>query len=1477
MLSPNTLRDTTTKVMDDIGVPKCLQPKKRKRPTKKDAKAKAEAKAKEPVWHFDKLPDTWRPEHHMGQCRSCIYPSSLRARSSTAAQKTSSTHRTAVFRGAHKLDILGYTTRRRLGGADNTVRSRSFDAGGFLWTLVCRFHEKLARVKGVTLVSVSLELSRNETDEAVVATASVRIDDPSGTGRWPAAEWHSEEPNVFPVRSSTAAAWELAVPDAFREHEERYVDEDADRLTVHCTVHVHREESAEGPTSKSCLVSMPPQPSLSKDIHRLREKMWWPDVTFLVEEAKIRAHKLYVETKFQVGGREWMMMVYPSGERDEYKEYIGLFLSPSIHDDTNLKASVTVYLINPSGKPSYLSKFTHIYGRKCDKYGWPGIITVAYTNSHCVGRDGSFTIQCRLEGREMTKRFPRLQLPDGAMGRPAVTGVQHRQQAGVADNPMNMNGPNPVPATNLRSRGATSGADHAENVAGPSVTVVEPKKSRAFLSLGRNKASPARLVKLNEILSPARKTLITEWGWGGMMMVKATEMPVDLSMWVLACFDPIRSELAMPGRGTIPVDAASYNRVFGLPNEGLPIRYEMETEPIAFMNEEYNIQGGSAPGFKQWRKMIQEMGGAADMKFLRAYCAAVVSYFISPSTSANISPRSYPGLIDLNVMRRSNWCQFAVDQIVEEILYLDSLDVDEPVPSIEECPIRAAAWDDKLIQAVMLKDMKSSGEFGKMKLKDGVGVTIRDGLFVGMTRLEEFVSSRLPRNFPWDLEQAEDSAKGVCGRVRRRQRPEPSVVVDEDDDDDADDEDYNADGDEDDEDNEDGDDEDDKDDEDGDNEDGASKEHPSNGQHNEDDDFEDRGAHFENTPRRSAHFENTPRRSARLEKIYPNSIFMEEIARSQRVSPATTPPLEQFRRDTAVQKLQSECIALDKLAIRGDKAVQMKHKRVAHRDRPMDTNGQSEIVQDQMTVKAGNQTATPLEAKTTMTMSETTMVGTAATSANQATVSSTRAATSSRTAAHNTGAAPQPPPVATHAVAQTKIPAAAPFIRTSPRRNKNTRTSPVTPSTCQGSQTNRVAQKSSGPTRETCPPPRPKDPRWEKGCDPPSFDLGFDSPPKNQEQSPVVAASAGITPTSLRSLGSPIFDDYEDVWSPEIEEEEIALCTKVEMEKGYLRAEEYTMGVGHQSEAELQTPTHVANRVTPSNDASGSNSDAAPVELIERRIIRPAACYKSPYIDFSNKNTYACSADVKEVYDLVTSCAKRNGRGQHKDNTPIIVNFEKFFVSQQELANSMMPCAELDNTVFELGLESIMLRKDKDDKKVVMPLRLIEYGWKHKDPKKYFAKKDVHLDKKDLVLLPVLENMSEDPTMKVNHYWLLVLNIKDRRFEVLDSMRTINDKKLALLVKNLQAAITSLWNEHYPKSGIKLEKFDLSDIFAPKQKTNKECGVHALVNAEHWTGRSLPNYGGKDISNIRKLMTYTWVTSIHNTIDWRKALKKKGK
>jgi hypothetical protein len=76
------------------------------------------------------------------------------------------------------------------------------------------------------------------------------------------------------------------------------------------------------------------------------------------------------------------------------------------------------------------------------------------------------------------------------------------------------------------------------------------------------------------------------------------------------------------------------------------------------------------------------------------------------------------------------------------------------------------------------------------------------------------------------------------------------------------------------------------------------------------------------------------------------------------------------------------------------------------------------------------------------------------------------------------------------------------------------------------------------------------------------------------------------------------------------------------------------------------------------------------------------------------------------VYNAVITHGRRSTRGKESDNSPIIVNYERFFVSLKELANSMMPCGVVSNTVMELRIESIMLRKDKNVKKIVMPLRV---------------------------------------------------------------------------------------------------------------------------------------------------------------------------
>jgi hypothetical protein len=91
---------------------------------------------------------------------------------------------------------------------------------------------------------------------------------------------------------------------------------------------------------------------------------------------------------------------------------------------------------------------------------------------------------------------------------------------------------------------------------------------------------------------------------------------------------------------------------------------------------------------------------------------------------------------------------------------------------------------------------------------------------------------------------------------------------------------------------------------------------------------------------------------------------------------------------------------------------------------------------------------------------------------------------------------------------------------------------------------------------------------------------------------------------------------------------------------------------------------------------------------------------------YEDKALFTCSADVKDLYNAVIAHGRRSQRGQETDNTPIVVSYNKYFVSLHELANSMMPCGVVKNTVMELGIESIMLRTDKKLKKVVMPLRV---------------------------------------------------------------------------------------------------------------------------------------------------------------------------
>jgi hypothetical protein len=144
---------------------------------------------------------------------------------------TRSMHRSALLRGTLRFEIVGYKVQKAIasGGAESSVKSGAFQAGGYYWALVCTFgHGQLASINLDLLGPVAAE------EDVIVAMASLRIDDP--LAQWPPAEWQSDDANAFSMDASYGRTSELHVPDAFHGHETRYVRDD--RLIIHCTVDV---------------------------------------------------------------------------------------------------------------------------------------------------------------------------------------------------------------------------------------------------------------------------------------------------------------------------------------------------------------------------------------------------------------------------------------------------------------------------------------------------------------------------------------------------------------------------------------------------------------------------------------------------------------------------------------------------------------------------------------------------------------------------------------------------------------------------------------------------------------------------------------------------------------------------------------------------------------------------------------------------------------------------------------------------------------------------------------------------------------------------------------------------------------------------------------------------------------------------------------------------------------------------------------
>ena len=203
------------------------------------------------------------------------------------------------------------------------------------------------------------------------------------------------------------------------------------------------------------------------------------------------------------------------------------------------------------------------------------------------------------------------------------------------------------------------------------ISLINTKTLSIYVKVPRNRASPARLVKLDVYMSEPQRKMIRDINFGGLLNIPCSTIPAEFANWLFVeCFDPEASELVFPGRGRIPVTPDSVARIFNLPNKGGKVMYELDVDAINSIQSKYDTIQGSAPKIEQIMEMLKN-SKTADEDYLRGWLMIAISTFLCPPTSLAISPRCYPALVDLSAVKKLNWCEFVVNQLKDAAIKIN--------------------------------------------------------------------------------------------------------------------------------------------------------------------------------------------------------------------------------------------------------------------------------------------------------------------------------------------------------------------------------------------------------------------------------------------------------------------------------------------------------------------------------------------------------------------------------------------------------------------------------------------------------------------------------------------------------------------------------------------------------------------------------------------------------------------------------------
>ncbi|XBJ16395.1 hypothetical protein VPH35_008044 [Triticum aestivum] len=235
------------------------------------------------------------------------------------------------------------------------------------------------------------------------------------------------------------------------------------------------------------------------------------------------------------------------------------------------------------------------------------------------------------------------------------------------------------------------------------------------------------------------------------------------------------------------------------------------------------------------------------------------------------------------------------------------------------------------------------------------------------------------------------------------------------------------------------------------------------------------------------------------------------------------------------------------------------------------------------------------------------------------------------------------------------------------------------------------------------------------------------------------------------------------------------------------------------------------------------------------------------------------SPSLDEVYRRIEEATSQRrssrGQGQSSSNVPAetisedtirsatpgfvrqtkVIQCEATYVDLGDLAESVRPLGKISTNVVACGIDFINKHMDMSPDKTIMHYSVTcKYG---------------------------MELAPHDPHDKCGHHYAIYLDLKNQRFEVLDSMRSAADADLTTHDEYFINNLKETWNRHYEHSKVWIRHFPIEYMATTKQGNKTDCGFHTLEYLAKWEGRLVPVVIAAMTVELRKIYTWNWLTN----------------